>query len=50
LLAGLKSWLGAREFASLNHMRGIMSQQRMQDPQGFERANYIKILQEYRGG
>ena len=49
LLAGLKSWLGAREFASLNHMRGTMSQQRVQDPQAFERANYIKILQGYGG-
>src|SRR5271165_6283029 len=49
LLAGLTSWLRAREFASLNHMRGIMSQQRVQDPQAFERANYIKILQGYGG-
>jgi dihydroorotate dehydrogenase (fumarate) len=49
LLAGLTSWLRAREFASVNQMRGIMSQQRVQDPQAFERANYIKILQGYRG-
>ena len=49
LLAGLTSWLRAREFASVNQMRGIMSQQRMQDPQAFERANYIKILQGYGG-
>ena len=49
LLAGLTSWLRAREFASVNHMRGIMSQQRVQDPQAFERANYIKILQGYHG-
>jgi len=50
LLAGLTSWLRAREFASVNQMRGIMSQQRVQDPQAFERANYIKILQGYGGG
>ena len=50
LLAGLASWLRAREFASVNQMRGIMSQERMQDPQAFERANYIKILQGYGGG
>ena len=49
LLAGLASWLQAREFASVNQMRGIMSQQRVQDPQAFERANYIKILQGYPG-
>ena len=29
-------------------MRGLMSQQKVQDPQAFERANYIKILQGYR--
>ena len=49
LLAGLTSWLRAREFASVNQMRGIMSQERMRDPQAFERANYIKILQGYGG-
>ena len=32
-------------------MRGIMSQRETaQDPQAFERANYIKILQGYGGG
>ena len=50
LIAGLASWLRSREFASVNQMRGIMSQERMQDPQAFERANYIKILQGYGGG
>jgi dihydroorotate dehydrogenase (fumarate) len=50
LLAGLTSWLRAREFVSVNQMRGIMSRRRMQDPQAFERANYIKILQGYGGG
>jgi dihydroorotate dehydrogenase (fumarate) len=49
LLDGLTSWLRAREFASVNQMRGIMSQRRVQNPQAFERANYIKILQGYGG-
>jgi len=48
LLAGLETWLDAREFDSLKHVRGIMSQRGMRDPQAFERANYIKILQGYR--
>jgi len=48
LLAGLENWLDAREFTSLKHMRGIMSQRSLRDPQAFERANYIKILQGYR--
>jgi dihydroorotate dehydrogenase (fumarate) len=45
---GLKAWLAAREFSSLGEARGIMSQQKMDNPQAFERANYIKILQGYR--
>jgi dihydroorotate dehydrogenase (fumarate) len=48
LLAGLGQWLDARGFTSLKHVRGIMSQRSLRDPQAFERANYIKILQGYR--
>jgi dihydroorotate dehydrogenase (fumarate) len=48
LLAGLEKWLDAREFTSLQHVRGIMSQRSMRDPQAFERSNYIRILQGYR--
>jgi dihydroorotate dehydrogenase (fumarate) len=47
LLAGLEEWLDARGFTSLQHVRGIMSQRSMRDPQAFERANYIKILHDY---
>ena len=47
LLAGLEKWLDARGFTSLQHVRGIMSQRSMRDPQAFERANYIKILHDY---
>ena len=49
LLAGLEKWLEAREFSSLTHVRGIMSQRCIRDPQAFERANYLKILKSYRG-
>ncbi len=48
LLAGLEKWLEAREFKTLEPVRGIMSQRSLRDPQAFERANYIKILQGYR--
>jgi dihydroorotate dehydrogenase (fumarate) len=50
MLSGLHKWLEAREFGSLENVRGIMSQRNMRDPQAFERANYIKILQGYRPG
>jgi len=47
LLAGLTQWLSARDFASLQKVRGLLSHQRANNPEAFERANYIKILQEY---
>jgi dihydroorotate dehydrogenase (fumarate) len=47
LLEGLKAWMAAREFSSLAEVRGLLSQQKVRDPQAFERANYIKILQGY---
>jgi dihydroorotate dehydrogenase (fumarate) len=47
LLADLENWLAARGFASVGAVRGIMDQRSLDDPQAFERANYIKILQEY---
>ena len=48
MLAGLEAWLEAREFSSLDRVRGIMSQRSVRNPQDFERANYIKILHGYR--
>jgi dihydroorotate dehydrogenase (fumarate) len=47
LLSGLELWLTSREFASLEEVRGLMSQRRISDPQALERANYIRILQGY---
>jgi dihydroorotate dehydrogenase (fumarate) len=47
LLAGLESWLWAREFASLDQVWGLMSQSKLRDPQAIKRANYVKILRRY---
>lgn len=47
LLHGLEAWLNARGFASVNEMRGLLNQSRVADPEAFERANYIRILQGY---
>ncbi len=49
LLAGLQDWLDAREFASLEAVRGIMSQAKLADPETYQRANYVKIIQGYQG-
>lgn len=48
LLEGLKSWMEKREYASVSQMKGSMSQQKVADPDAFERANYIKILERYK--
>ena len=47
LLIDLKSWLSAREIDSLDQIRGVLSRSRVPNPDIFERANYIKILEEY---
>jgi dihydroorotate dehydrogenase (fumarate) len=47
LITELAGWLEARGFTSVAAMRGIMNQLSLDDPQAFERANYIKILQGY---
>ena len=50
LLAGVRSWLAAREIESLDQIRGAMSHQRVQDTGVYERANYIEILERYKAG
>jgi len=45
---GLTSWLAARGIG-VGEIRGRMSQRRVKDPSAFERANYIRILQGWRG-
>lgn len=47
ILAELEEWMQARDFHSVNEMRGVMSQANIADPTRYERANYIKILQGY---
>jgi len=49
LLDGLKGWLAARDLDTLDRLRGRLSQLNIADPTAFERANYIQVLQGYRG-
>ncbi|WP_067515279.1 dihydroorotate dehydrogenase-like protein [Endozoicomonas ascidiicola] len=44
LLKGINVWMKQRDFASLNDMRGLMSQKEIQNPEAFERANYIRAV------
>jgi dihydroorotate dehydrogenase (fumarate) len=47
LVHGLRQWLDQRGYASVEQMKGSMSQKSVADPTAFERANYIKILESF---
>jgi dihydroorotate dehydrogenase (fumarate) len=46
--AQLAEWLEKHEYASVHQMQGSMNLQHCPDPETFERANYMKILQSWR--
>jgi dihydroorotate dehydrogenase (fumarate) len=50
LVDGLSALLEAREIRSVEQIRGRMSQEGVKDPTPFERANYVRMLQEYGPG
>jgi len=45
LVSGLTQWLDHRDMDSLSPMRGLLSQSKVQNPEAYERANYIAIMQ-----
>jgi len=47
MLAEMENWMSAYEHVSVEKMRGSMSQQSVENPAAFERANYMKALQSY---
>jgi len=44
----LEQWLEEHEYGSLREMRGSMSMRSCPDPQAYERANYMLMLQSWR--
>jgi dihydroorotate dehydrogenase (fumarate) len=48
LRKGVVDWMERRGYQSIAEMKGSMSQLRVADPAAFERANYIKVLQNYK--
>jgi dihydroorotate dehydrogenase (fumarate) len=48
LVAGLQDWMEAKQYDSVAQLRGSMSQINCLNPGAFERANYIKILENYK--
>ena len=47
LVDGLTDWLAARGLTSPTDIRGKMSHSNIDNPETYERANYIKVLQGY---
>jgi dihydroorotate dehydrogenase (fumarate) len=45
--AGLENWMVEHEYASIQQMRGSMSQKAVAEPAAFERANYMKVLSSF---
>ncbi len=44
ILNDLQEWMEIHEYASIQQMRGSMSQRAVADPAAYERANYMKAL------
>jgi dihydroorotate dehydrogenase (fumarate) len=49
LLDGVQTWLVEKEYTSVAQMKGSVSQANCRDPEGFERANYVKTLTNFIG-
>lgn len=48
ILQEVISWLETHEYTSVKQLQGSMSQQHVGNPEAFERANYMKVLQSWR--
>ena len=48
VLSDLESWMHDHEWDSLARMRGNMSLFKVPDPDAYERANYMRMLQGWR--
>jgi len=47
LLDGLRAWMVEREYASVEQLKGSLSQASSPDPAAFERGNYMRALVSY---
>lgn len=49
LVTGLREFLEARQYESIDALRGSMNLARSPNPSAYERANYVALLQSYHG-
>ena len=47
VLKDLEAWMTKNEYESIAKMKGSMSQKKVAEPAAYERANYIKALNQY---
>ena len=47
ILTEMAAWMEEKEYESVEQLKGSFSQQHSPDPQAWERANYLKVLQSY---
>ena len=45
--AGLRDWLEEHGMHTVGHLRGLLSQPSIRDPEAWERANYLTMLSGY---
>ena len=43
---GLSSWMAANEYESVSQLRGSMAVDNVPDPDAYERANYVRVIQQ----
>lgn len=48
ILNGVQHWMSEHGYADVEEFRGAMNLKRCPDPAGFERANYVRILQSWK--
>ncbi|MFT4900960.1 MAG: dihydroorotate dehydrogenase (fumarate) [Lentimonas sp.] len=48
LLVEMNKWFDAKEYGSLDELRGCMDYSKCPDPEALERANYMRILKSWR--
>lgn len=48
LVRDVREWMEQHEYSSIAQMRGCLSQRSVANPDAFERANYMKVLQSWR--
>lgn len=48
MLNDLATWIKEREYESIGQMQGSMCQKSVREPEAFERANYMKVLNSFR--